>query len=129
MCPIKTIVIVIVRSRVFHALHSQLHKIGYTQHCDVPLRWVRTLDFDRSESRQRNRLFFHSFLPAMASDHTITELSPRITVFITCLLCDRAFECAGSGGAKTSLSIKRTSSNWHMFPYRIPPRVISACTY
>ena len=50
---------------------SQLHEIGYTQHFDVPLRRVRTLDLclDRSE-RQRNRLFFHGFLPAMASDHT-----------------------------------------------------------
>ena len=69
MHPIKTTVIVIVRSRVLHA-DSQLHEIGYSQHCDVPLRRVRTLDLDRSESHQRSRLFFHSFLPAMASNHT-----------------------------------------------------------
>ena len=27
-------------------MDSQLHEIGYTQHCNVPLRRVRTLDLD-----------------------------------------------------------------------------------
>ena len=31
---------------------------------------IRLLTLTRSESCQRNRLFFHDFLPAMASDHT-----------------------------------------------------------
>ena len=50
---------------------SQLHKIGYTQYCDVPLRGVRTLDldFEAIKSHQRN-LLFSAFLPAMVFDYT-----------------------------------------------------------
>ena len=43
---------------------------GYTQHCDVPLRRVRTLDLDFEASLAKEVGYFSGFLPAMASDHT-----------------------------------------------------------
>ena len=55
-------------------LESQLHEIGYTQHCDVPLRRVQTLDLDFEASLTKEVGYFS----AMTSDHI-----PRIIVFIT----------------------------------------------
>ena len=49
---------------------SQLHEISYTQHCDVPLRRVQTLDLDFEASLAKEVGYFSGFFPVMASDHT-----------------------------------------------------------
>ena len=84
-------------------MDSQLHEIGYTQHCDVPLRRVQILDLDFEASRQRSRLFFHSFLSVMASDELLWSLfQESLCSQLASFVIERSNVLA-VGGAKTTL--------------------------
>ena len=83
MRPIKTTVILTIQLMHYMArtnlptnfrIASCIHAIGYTQHCDVPLRWVQTLDFDFYASLAKD---VGGFLPVMASVHALINQTLR----------------------------------------------------